>query len=103
MSETHKKKYKNLSFIMKTSSSTIHSLPVLLEYYPFKVETPELETFSSIWNGEVLMACKVLRHTTQQTAGYSQSQDPIFSRVYFETTKPLNAAISYNSSLYFHN
>lgn len=65
MSETHKKNYKDLSFIMKTSSSAMHSLPVLLANYPFKVEAPESGTFSSIWNGEVLMTCKVLRHAMQ--------------------------------------
>lgn len=65
MSETPKKNYKDLSSIMKTSSSAMYNLPALLANYPFKVETPELGTFSSIWNGEVQMACKVLRHAMQ--------------------------------------
>lgn len=66
MLETHKKKKtKDLSFIVKSSSSTIHSFPALLANYPFKLETPELGTFFSVWNGKVLMARKVLRHATQ--------------------------------------
>lgn len=64
---------------MKISSSTIHSHPAFLVNYPFKAETPELGTFSSIWNGKVLMACKVLRHAIQQTARYSRAQDPILA------------------------
>lgn len=80
---------------MKTSSSAMYNLPALLANYPFKVETPELGTFSSIWNGEVQMACKVLRHAMQQTVRYSRSQDPIFIRVYSETIRLFNKAISY--------